>query len=260
MPCGTDGAKPPPVCWNGSPYQPVPVANDVDTQTALTIMERRRDFPGISARLEAVREYPAPFNVNAAHMLGYLGPVTEEQLAEQGDSTAYDRLRRTDVVGRTGLESVYDEALRGKPGITTLAVDTAGNVTGTLEQEDPQAGNYVVTSIDAKLQAVVEEQLVAAVRRAQAQGYGGKSGAAVVIDVRTGQVLAMASYPDLRPLHLDRRREQEAVQGAHRQRVALLERAIRGSSRPARPTRSSARPPPGTRASTCTTSTPARAA
>ena len=67
-----------------------------------TIMERRRDFPGVSARLEAVREYPAPFNVNAAHMLGYLGPVTEEQLTEQGDSTAFDRLRRTDVVGRTG--------------------------------------------------------------------------------------------------------------------------------------------------------------
>ena len=74
VPCGTEGAKPPPVCWNGSPYQPVPVANDVDQQTALTIMERRRDFPGVSARLEAVREYPAPFNVNAAHMLGYLGP------------------------------------------------------------------------------------------------------------------------------------------------------------------------------------------
>lgn len=199
VPCGTEGAKPPPVCWNGSPYQPVPVANDVDQQTALTIMERRRDFPGISARLEAVREYPAPFGVNAAHMLGYLGPVTEDQLAEQGDSTAYDRLRRTDVVGRTGLESVYDDTLRGKPGITTLAVDTAGNVTGTLEQKDPQAGNYLVTSIDAKLQAVVEQQLVAAVRRAQRQGFGGKSGAAVVVDVRTGQVLAMASYPTYNP-------------------------------------------------------------
>ena len=74
--CGTEGAKPPPICWNGSNYQPIPVANDVDTQTALTIMERRSDFPGISAKLQAVREYPSPFNVNAAHLLGYLGPVT----------------------------------------------------------------------------------------------------------------------------------------------------------------------------------------
>ena len=132
--CGTEGAKPPPVCWNGTPYQPVPIASDVDTQTALTIMERRSDFPGVQAKLEAVREYPAPFNVNAAHILGYLGPVTEEQLAAQGDSTEYDRLRRTDVVGRSGLERVYDENLRGKPGITSLAVDTAGNafLTGCL--------------------------------------------------------------------------------------------------------------------------------
>lgn len=197
--CGTEGAKPPPVCWNGSPYQPVPVANDVDTQTALTIMERRRDFPGISARLEAIREYPSPFNVNAAHMLGYLGPVTEEQLAEQGDSTAIDRLRRTDVVGRSGLERQYDTALRGTPGITTLAVDTAGNVTGTLEEQDPVAGGYLVTSIDAHLQSVVEEQLIAAVRRAQSEGYRGKSGAAVVIEVDTGRVLAMASYPTYDP-------------------------------------------------------------
>ncbi len=198
-PCGTDGAKPPPVCWNGSPYQPVPVANDVDTRTALTIMEKRREFPGISARLEAIREYPSPFNVNAAHILGYLGPVTEEQLAEQGDSTAFDRLRRTDVVGRTGLEREYDAELRGEPGITTLAVDTAGNVTGTLEEKDPVAGSYLVSTIDAELQSVVEDQLVRAVQRARQQGYRGKSGAAVVVDVKTGRVLAMASYPTYDP-------------------------------------------------------------
>lgn len=197
--CGTEGAKPPPVCWNGTPYQPVPVASDVDTQTALTIMERRGDFPGIQAKLDAVREYPAPFNVNAAHILGYLGPVTEEQIAELEDSDAADRLRRTDVVGRSGLEKVYDDTLRGTPGITSLAVDTAGNVTGVLEDKAPEAGNYVVTSVDARLQGVVEKQLVAAVQRAQEQGYPGSSGAAVVVDVRNGHVLAMASYPTYDP-------------------------------------------------------------
>lgn len=197
--CGTEGAKPPPVCWNGSPYQPVPVASDVDTQTALSIMERRRDFPGISAKLEAIREYPAPFNVNAAHILGYLGPVTEEQMTEQGDTTAFDRLRRTDVVGRSGLEKVYDEQLRGKPGITTLAVDTAGHVTGTLDEKAPTSGDYIVSSIDSHLQSVVETQLVGAVERARKQGYPGTSGAAVVVDVTNGHVLAMASYPTYDP-------------------------------------------------------------
>jgi len=197
--CGTEGAKPPPICWNGSNYQPIPVANDVDTQTALTIMERRSDFPGISAKLQAVREYPSPFNVNAAHLLGYLGPVTEEQIQAQGDSQEVDRLRITDVVGRTGLEREYDAELRGSPGITALAVDTAGQVTGTLASKPPTAGDYVVTSLDAHLQSVVERQLVAAVERARKQGYPGKSGAAVVVDVRTGQVLAMASYPTYDP-------------------------------------------------------------
>jgi len=197
--CGTEGAKPPPICWNGSNYQPIPVANDVDTQTALTIMERRSDFPGISAKLQAVREYPSPFNVNAAHLLGYLGPVTEEQIQAQGDSQEVDRLRITDVVGRTGLEREYDAELRGSPGITALAVDTAGQVTGTLASKPPTAGDYVVTSLDAHLQSVVERQLVAAVERARNQGYPGKSGAAVVVDVRTGQVLAMASYPTYDP-------------------------------------------------------------
>lgn len=199
MNCGTEGAKPPPVCWNGSTYQPVPIAKDVKTQTALTIMEKRREFPGVSAQLEAIRVYPMPFDMNAAHILGYLGPVTEDQLERQTDPEAWDRLRRTDVVGRTGLEASYDQLLRGKPGVTTLAVDTRGEVTGTLDERPPVAGDYLVTSIDARLQSVVERQLVRAIQRAQAQGYPGDSGAAVVVDVRNGRILAMASYPTYDP-------------------------------------------------------------
>ncbi|MFA7322881.1 MAG: penicillin-binding protein 2, partial [Candidatus Nanopelagicales bacterium] len=197
--CGTEGAKPPPVCWNGSAYQPVPIANGIDTQTAINIMERSTDFPGISAQLHANRIYPAPFGVNAAHILGYLGPVTESQLQAQGDSSAYDRLRRTDVVGRSGLEAQYDTTLRGKPEVTSLAIDTSGHVTGKLGFDAATPGNYLVSTIDARLQAVVEQQLVAAVQRAHSQGYGGKSGAAVVVDVKTGDILAMASYPTYDP-------------------------------------------------------------
>lgn len=197
--CGTEGAKPPPICWNGAQFQPIPVASDVDTQTALAIMEQRTTFPGVTARLGAVRTYPAPFGVNAAHILGYLGPVTEEMLAEQGETDAFDRLRRTDTVGRSGLERQYDEVLRGKPSVTTLEVDTSGRVTNTLEDRPADPGRYLVTTIDAKLQAVVEEQLVKAIQRAQQQGFPGDSGAAVVVDVRNGHVLAMASYPTYDP-------------------------------------------------------------
>jgi len=199
MPCGTDGAPKPPICWNGSTYQAVPVATDVDPQTALTIMEKRSEFAGVTAKLTAVREYSGPFDVNAAHILGYLGPVTEEQIVKQGQSDAYDRLRRTDTIGRSGLENYYDTQLRGKPSVTTLEVDTSGQVTGTVSQTPAVSGDYLVSTIDARLQSVVEKQLVAAVQRAQGQGYPGDSGAAVVVDVRNGQILAMASYPTYDP-------------------------------------------------------------
>ena len=199
MTCGAEGAKPPPVCWNGSPYQPIPIARDVDARTALSIMENRTQFPGVNAGLEPVRIYPAPFDVNAAHLLGYLGPVTEEQLQKQGTTNAFDRLRRTDVVGRSGLELSYDDAIRGKPAVTTFEVDTSGRITKTLNEKPAIAGDYVVSTIDSRLQHVVEQQLVAAVHRAQSQGYPGDSGAAVVVDVNNGHILAMASYPTYDP-------------------------------------------------------------
>jgi penicillin-binding protein 2 len=197
--CGQEGAAKPPVCWDGSPYQPVPVAKDVDPETALAIMERRAEFPGVIAQLEAVREYPQPFDANMAHLLGYVGPVSQEQLDAQADSSDLARLRSRDLVGRNGLESQYDTVLRGIPGVTTLAVDTAGRVTGTISETDPVPGNYVVTHIDAHLQAVVERELEAAVERARSLGNAGNSGAAVVIDVQTGGILAMASYPTYDP-------------------------------------------------------------
>jgi len=197
--CGAKGAKPPPICWNGSTYQPVPVMSDIDSQTALSIMERRSDFPGVTAQLQAIRQYPAPFNANVAHILGYLGPVTEAQVTGQANPTAPERLRRTDVVGRSGLERTYDPQMRGTPGVTQLAVDTAGHVVGTAAVTQPQAGDTIVTNLDAKLQKVVEDQLLAAVARAQQQGNPGNAGAAVVVDVRNGHVLSMASYPTYDP-------------------------------------------------------------
>jgi penicillin-binding protein 2 len=125
--------------------------------------------------------------------------VTQEQLDAQGESADPARLRSRDLVGRNGLEAQYDLELRGIPGITTLAVDQVGRVTGTVSESDPVAGNYVVTNIDANLQTVVENALADSVERARDLGDIADTGAAVVIDVRTGAVLAMASYPTYDP-------------------------------------------------------------
>jgi penicillin-binding protein 2 len=211
--CGPTAHEKPPICWNGSPYQPIPVAKDISQALALTIMEKRSDYPGVTAGLEAVREFPAPYGVNAAHILGYLGPVSDDELAAQkaareaGQPVPLEStLRRTDLVGRAGLEAEYDEALRGIPGIKQLAVDQSAAVVGTVGETESKPGDYVVTNIDARLQTVVEKQLLAAVERARATDsrtgpgkYKADSAAAVVMDVTNGHILAMASYPSYDP-------------------------------------------------------------
>ncbi|MHB0928681.1 MAG: penicillin-binding protein 2 [Candidatus Nanopelagicales bacterium] len=195
--CGTPGAAPSPICWNGSPFQPIPVAKGVGTDIALQVLERRSELPGVQAELQSEREFPKVFGVNLAQVLGYLGPVSDAEIA--ADSAKGLKLKRTDVVGRSGLEQSYDLQLRGTPGVTELAVDRNSTVIGTVSKTDPVPGNYLVTNIDARLQAVVEKQLAAAIARARQQGFPGDSGAAVVVDVNNGKVLAMASYPTYDP-------------------------------------------------------------
>jgi penicillin-binding protein 2 len=195
--CGTPGAAPSPICWNGSPFQPIPVARGVSTSVALQVMERRSELIGVQAELQSEREYPAPFNANLAQVLGYLGPVNDQELATA--VAAGRTLKRTAHRGRSGLEKVYDAQLRGTPGVTQYAIDRNSTIIGTVDKTEPVAGSYLVTSIDARLQAVVEKQLAAAIDRAHTQGFPGDSGAAMVIDVKTGRVLAMASYPTYDP-------------------------------------------------------------
>jgi len=204
--CGTKGAAKPPVCWNGSPYQPIPVAKDVSTAVALSIMERRELYPGVTAELEAVREYPVPEGANAAHVLGYLGPVTDAELKERQGNTKRTQLRRTDLIGRAGVESSYDGYLRGLPGLRSLAVDNSGAVTGTVDTTEPTPGSYLVTSIDARVQAVAEKALADQIQAARAGktfncegGCKADSGSVIVMDVKTGRIVAMASAPTYDP-------------------------------------------------------------
>ena len=211
--CGPLAHEKPPICWNGSPFQPIPVAKDITQDLALTIMEKRSDYPGVTASLEAVRVYPGIDGVNAAHLLGYLGPVSDAELAAQKKqeqagliTSEQSKLQRTDLIGRSGLEAQYDTALRGTPGVKQLAVNQAATVVGTVSETPATPGQYLVTNIDANLQAVVEKQLYAAILRARSTpvrhgtgNYKADSGAAVVMDVTNGHVLAMASYPSYDP-------------------------------------------------------------
>jgi penicillin-binding protein 2 len=187
-PCGPKVSRP---CWPGSPYRPIPIDQHVTTREALQILERQEAFPGVTADVRAVREYP--WGTNAAQVLGYLQPVTEEELKRrQGLKEGFSGM---DLVGRDGLESVYDKWLRGKPGRRRIGVDRMGKVVGLERQTQPVPGDTLVTSIDARVQAVVEKALAHAMKNAP----HADSGAAVVMDPRTGRVIALASAPSYDP-------------------------------------------------------------
>ena len=210
-PCGTrllDGtfASSKTKCWNGSPLQPVPVTSYDTGQPAqvkrlLAITEHQEDFPGVTAQYQAVRVYPQ--GSLAAHELGYLGNVTADDLKTKG----YSGPPAGAQVGRLGLEAVYDRELRGVDGVQKLLVDKDSNVTGTLGSVPAQAGSDLVLSLDSRVQRLAESALATGIARARTQTdknnngryYAAPGGAAVVVEVATGRLVALASNPSYDP-------------------------------------------------------------
>lgn len=202
--CGQEGAVPG-ECWNGSPYQPVPIAKDIRQGTALAIMEQNEDYPAVIVEQQSVRSYPSPFGINAAHVLGYLSPITSDEL-DLAEAEEDESVHGASVVGRAGLEKQYDTALRGFPGYKSVAVDSMGRVLGDSGEVQGRVGDTLVTSLDARVQAVVEQQLNQMITIARTQTdkvtgrlYEADSGAAVVMEARTGRIVAMASQPTYDP-------------------------------------------------------------
>ncbi|WP_017573970.1 penicillin-binding protein 2 [Nocardiopsis halotolerans] len=189
--CGPDVSRP---CWPGSPYQPVTLADDVEPSVALQIMESSDRFPGISAQAQAIREYPQ--GEHAAQMLGYLQPVTQEELEAREDLRT--QFTGIDMVGRDGVEAVYDAQLRGTAGRRVLGVNNHGGVMEVLSETAPEPGMHLVTHIDLGVQKIAEAALAEGMANARPR-YKADSGAAVVLDVRTGGVVAMASLPTYDP-------------------------------------------------------------
>ncbi|MFN8182892.1 MAG: penicillin-binding transpeptidase domain-containing protein [Candidatus Nanopelagicales bacterium] len=169
--CGEPGAEPG-TCYRGEPGQPVPVLTDLDIPRALAIREAR--LPGVVVEQTAVRDYPS--KANAAQLLGYL----------------------SDGQGRSGLEAEYDRALSGTPGQARLTLNREGG-SATELVEPAQEGQTLVTTLDVDTQVVAERALRAAVGSAREAGYRATGGSVVVMDVRTGAIRAMASYPTYDP-------------------------------------------------------------
>ncbi|MEU4172790.1 penicillin-binding protein 2 [Streptomyces sp. NPDC026665] len=232
-------AKTPQPCWNGSPYQPIPITDKATARQALQIRERSEDFPGITAEPEAVRRYAAPGKANTAQVLGYLSPVTDDEITKAKDTDS--PYLRSDQVGRSGLERQYDKALRGKAGVTRYEVDNLGRVIGKAKSDKAEPGANLVTSIDARVQRVAEYELDYAMKVARTQfdkitgeNYKADSGAVVVMEAKTGRVVAMASAPTYDPnawVGGISGKDYTALTGK-KSNYPLLNRAIQGQSAP----------------------------
>src|SRR5205814_7150487 len=138
-------------CWRGSPYQPIPVDQQASDAVALQIMESQRDFPGVTAQVQPVIHYQQPYGTAAAQILGYLQPITPQEVAQR--HLPVTGFSGVDLVGQAGLEEQYDSQIRGRAGTQVVSVNAAGDVTGTVKQTQPANGDDLVTSINAQIQA-----------------------------------------------------------------------------------------------------------
>jgi len=182
-------------CWPGSPYEPIPVALNVTPRVALEVLENQQLYPGVTAAVQAVTKYHQPISTSLAQTIGYLQPITANELKQEGlPATGFTSV---DFAGQAGLEQQYDPQLRGTPGINKFTVNAAGQVTSTASAVRPQPGDYLVTSINSALQRDTQAALASAV-----QSVGNpvsQSGGAAVVMTTTGRVLALASYPTYNP-------------------------------------------------------------
>lgn len=193
-------------------YKPVIIAKDVDEKTITEIEERAIELPGVSVAKEPVRYYPEK-NL-AAHTLGTMGKISEDELAKKQES-GDKRYSKSDIVGKTGIEKFYEDKLKGEDGYKKVEVDSLGRVSKALDVKEPVSGDNVYLSIDKDLQKVADDSLEKIIQAARSGGtfasaFGnystaGKtapyldSGAIIVIDVKTGDVLASSSYPSYDP-------------------------------------------------------------
>jgi penicillin-binding protein 2 len=194
---------------------PVTLRQDVGYDLVAYIEENQRDFPGVAIQRVFVRHYP--HGTLAAHVLGSVGEVNEEELKEPQDKS----LEPGDVVGKAGVEYTYDRYLRGQPGMTKIQVNALGQPTpgGQLVAEPPTPGDSLKLSIDSEVQAAGESALAGQ----------GLPGGFITMNVDNGQILGLGSYPTYEPSVLTHPTQQE-VDALYRDEVLapLTDRAAEG--------------------------------
>ncbi|HKX34335.1 MAG TPA: penicillin-binding protein 2 [Actinomycetota bacterium] len=180
-------------------FSPIPVASDVPKRVAYFIEEHPEDFPGVDVLSEPVRRYP--LGSAGAHVLGYLGQISEDRLKDPG----FADYSPGDVIGVSGIEGIYERYLAGTRGLVKYRVNSTGENLGVIGRQRPVAGDDVWLTLDAGTQQLAEESLKAGIEHARTifesdSGYlRANGGTAIVLDPQTGAIEAMASYPTFDP-------------------------------------------------------------
>ena len=174
----------------------ITIAKDVSQELVAQISERNSEFPGVNISTDAVRTYSN--GSLAAHIIGYTGKINEEEYKEKKDTYDSD-----DIIGRTGVEYIFEKYLKGIDGEKQVDMAVDGTITGEYVTQNAIAGSNVVLTIDSNLQKTTETALENCINKIRnggfSQAYDAKGGAAVVMDVNTGDVLAAASNPTYEP-------------------------------------------------------------
>ena len=207
-----------------SNIKPVEIAKDISRQSAIQIREQSNDLPGMTIATGSKVKYTSG-NL-ASHILGQVGPISEEELKGKED-----RYSLNDIVGKTGVEYIFEDYLKGTDGIKQIDMAVDGTVTEEYVTEEAVAGSDVVLTIDANLQKVAEEALKKNIDKIANGGFyktsPANAGAVIVMNVKTGEVLAMASYPDYNPqLFIDGISQEQY--DSYKEGKNLVNRAISG--------------------------------
>ncbi|MFQ5989841.1 MAG: penicillin-binding protein 2 [Candidatus Methylomirabilales bacterium] len=176
----------------GQPYQPVLLAPEVNERTMVAIEERKADLPGVSLRVRPLRSYID--GGIAAHLLGYVSEVNQEQLKQE----AYRDFRPGDTVGQTGVEQRLDSFVRGIDGWEEVETDAQGRLVRLLDRLEPQSGFNLVLTLDKKLQMAAEK------------AFARKRGSVVAMNPQTGEILVWVSRPAYDPNLFAERLSREA--------------------------------------------------
>ncbi|MFA7467952.1 MAG: penicillin-binding transpeptidase domain-containing protein, partial [Desulfotomaculaceae bacterium] len=175
-------------------YESVLVAEDVPLETVVELRERQLELPGVVVDIQPTRDYP--HDQLMSHALGYVQNIKPEQYEQHKD----EGYLMNDLYGQNGLELILESYLRGENGARQVEVDTYNRPVRDLGMKQPVPGNDLVLTVDLEVQKAAEKALAEGAQRARNAGHlNANAGAAVVMDVNTGAVLAMASYPSYNP-------------------------------------------------------------